>query len=79
MIFNILYQIFKVLNLVIFVWALMSWIPALRGSSFYRALDSIIDPILAPIRKVIPPIGGTFDISPMILLIGLQLILSLLK
>jgi YggT family protein len=79
MIFNILYQVFKVLNLVIFVWAIMSWIPTLRESSFYKALDSIIDPILAPIRKVIPPIGGTFDISPMILLIGLQILLSLLR
>jgi YggT family protein len=40
-------------------------------------LDRIVNPMLAPIRRVIPPMGG-IDLSPIILLIGIQIIQSLL-
>jgi uncharacterized protein YggT (Ycf19 family) len=29
-------------------------------------LGRFTEPIISPIRKVVPPIGGTIDISPMI-------------
>ncbi len=37
-----------------------------------RALDRVVEPLLAPIRRVLPPVGG-LDFSPLvlILLIGL--------
>jgi YggT family protein len=37
-----------------------------------RVLSSITEPLLAPLRRVIPPIGGAFDLSPLIVLIGLR-------
>ena len=42
-----------------------------------RAVDSIVEPMLAPIRRVIPPLG-MFDLSPLVLLILIQLISNLL-
>jgi YggT family protein len=42
-----------------------------------RTLDSIVEPMLAPIRRVVPPIG-MIDFSPLILLILIQLISNLL-
>jgi YggT family protein len=42
-----------------------------------RALDSIVEPMLAPIRRVIPPIG-MIDLSPLVLLLLIQLISNLL-
>lgn len=42
-----------------------------------RALDSLVAPMLAPIRKVVPP-AGMFDFSPVILLILIQLLGSVL-
>jgi YggT family protein len=42
-----------------------------------RTLDSIVQPILAPIRRYIPPIG-MFDISPLVLIILIQVIESVL-
>jgi len=36
-------------------------------------LDKIIDPILIPIRKLIPPVGMV-DLSPIILIIVVQLV-----
>lgn len=42
-----------------------------------RAVDAIVEPMLAPLRRVIPPLG-MFDISPIVLLILIQLISNLL-
>ena len=36
-------------------------------------IDRIVDPLLRPIQRIIPPIGG-LDISPIILLIIVQLL-----
>ncbi len=38
-------------------------------------VDQIIDPLLAPIRRAIPPIG-MFDLSPLVLIILVQVIFS---
>lgn len=38
-----------------------------------RALDSVVDPLLAPIRRVVPAAGG-LDFSPAILLILIQIV-----
>lgn len=42
-----------------------------------RTLDGIVEPMLAPIRKVLPPIG-MFDFSPLVLIILIEVIESLL-
>lgn len=41
-----------------------------------NALDRIVDPLLAPIRKVVPPIQN-IDFSPLIFIILLEVITSL--
>lgn len=38
-----------------------------------KALDSIVQPMLAPIRRIMPP-TGMFDFSPFVLLIVIQLV-----
>jgi YggT family protein len=42
-----------------------------------RTLDSIVGPLLAPIRRILPPVG-MFDFSPMVLIILIQLIQEIL-
>ena len=37
-----------------------------------RGVDNIVEPLLAPIRRVIPPLG-MIDISPLILILLIQL------
>lgn len=60
---------------IIFGYVLMSWIgqngynPSLAMIS--NLLRDLAAPILAPVRRIIPPIGG-FDLSPLFLLISLQ-------
>lgn len=38
-----------------------------------RTLDSLVGPLLTPIRRVLPPVGA-FDFSPMVLLILVWLV-----
>jgi len=42
-----------------------------------RWLDSVVEPMLAPIRRVLPAIGP-LDFSPLVLLILIQLVQDLL-
>jgi len=42
-----------------------------------NALDRIVAPFLTPIRRVVPPLGG-FDLSPLILIILVEMLSSIL-
>ena len=45
--------------------------------AFYGAINRFMDPVLRPIRNMLPNLGGV-DISPVILLLGLFFLRSLL-
>ena len=66
---------------IVFIYVLMSWIsqggynPSMLMIS--TVLRELADPILAPVRRFIPPIGG-FDLTPIFVLIGLQAIAQML-
>jgi len=68
---------FTLLNLAILARVLLSWF---RVSPYHPLVDflyRVTEPILAPLRRVIPPIGMV-DISPVIALILLQIIQQVL-
>jgi len=54
------------------VYAVVSWLPGLRGR-WTEYLARIIEPLLLPIRQVIPSIAG-LDLSFLVLFFVLQLI-----
>jgi YggT family protein len=57
----------NVLTILIFIWVIASWV--LNPYHPVReALDRIVEPLLAPIRRVLPTTGA-IDFSPMILMI----------
>jgi len=76
---NLINLIFDILILLIFVDVIGSWVVALRirlPDAVFRLLEvvhSLIAPIMEPVRRIIPPIGG-LDLSPIVVLIGLQVI-----
>jgi YggT family protein len=76
---GILNLVFDILIFLIFVDVIGSWIQMLRvqlPDAVYRLLHmvhSVVAPIMEPIRRIIPPIGG-LDLTPLVALIGLQLI-----
>ncbi len=66
--------LFTLLGFAIIARALVSWVPIDRYHPVVRILDQITDPILAPLRRVIPPIGGAIDITPIVALILIQIL-----
>lgn len=43
-----------------------------------RFLDGIVQPLLAPIQRILPPVGG-LDFSPLVLLILIDIVSRLLR
>lgn len=62
----------------VLIYALMSWFAGAGRSPVGDVLERLCEPLLAPFRRVIPPIGG-LDLSALFLLIALQAVLILLR
>lgn len=62
----------------IIIYVILSWVAPGTYSPAGALLASICEPLLAPVRRVIPPIGG-LDLSALFVLIGLQALLILLR
>ena len=60
------------------IWAVLSWIVTDQRSPAGEALSDIIEPLLRPIRRVMPRLEG-LDLSPMVLCVLLGLMLKLLE
>ena len=63
-------------SLVVLVAVVMSWLPQGRRNPLATIVDSLTEPVLVPIRRVLPAVGG-LDFSPMVLLIGLRVLRGL--
>ena len=62
---GIICALLSLYTLVLIVRAVLSWFPIRPDSGLIpvlRALDTIIDPVLMPLRRIIPP-AGMFDLS----------------
>jgi YggT family protein len=64
------YYAAQIYVVVLLVYAIVSWIPDIRGP-WVRYLGMFIEPLLMPIRRIIPPIGG-LDIAFLVLLLIVQ-------
>jgi YggT family protein len=70
---------------IIFVWVIASWLqmfgvintrnPMVRN--ILNALSAFVEPVIAPIRRVIPSMGG-LDLSPIILIFALYFVRDML-
>jgi YggT family protein len=49
--------------------ALISWVNPDPFNPIVRFLHAVTQPLLKPIRRLVPPLGGRIDISPIILII----------
>ncbi len=67
----------NLLIILIFIWVILSWILS-PYHPLREALDRIVEPMLAPIRRVIPSVG-MIDLSPMILMILIELASRILQ
>lgn len=64
-----------VLIALIIARSLMTWFPVSPRNQFVQFLDRVTEPLLAPFRRLIPPIG-IFDVSSMVVIILLYIMIQ---
>lgn len=64
--------VFEIFKISIILQAILSWVAPTAYSPITTLLYSLNEPLLRPARNVIPPVGG-LDLSPLIVLVGLQI------
>lgn len=80
-IFEILLLLIGVARTVIFIHFIMSWLISFNVlnarqpfvQNLWYGLERILQPVYQPIRRVLPNLGG-LDLSPIVALIGLEII-----
>ena len=68
----------QVLTFAIIARALLSWFPLPATNPITSLLHAITEPILAPLRRVVPRVG-MLDITPLIAILLLQALYRLLS
>jgi YggT family protein len=74
--FQIIEFLLNILKWIVIIQAILSWLVAFNVINTYNdfvrqflyALDKILNPLLNPIRRVLPDLGG-LDFSPMVLIL----------
>jgi YggT family protein len=68
--FDLLRVAFSLLSGLVIAFALLSWVQA--QSPLSGVLERVVHPVLAPIRRLLPLVGGV-DLSPLVLLVLIQI------
>ncbi len=70
---HVIASLINLLTMAIFFRAILSWIRPDPYNPIVRALNAITDPILDPLRRIIPRMG-MMDISPLVAIIVLAIL-----
>jgi len=85
MIIRIVVDLLQAYLFVLFVRIILTWFPIdpwSKAARAYNLLAKVTDPVLIPLRRLIPPIrlGGTaIDLSPIILFVGISVLVQFLR
>ena len=69
---EIIHRLFQFLTIIVIVKVVLSYFMS-PFDPIRRTIDRIIDPLLAPIKRYVPPVG-MLDLSPIVLIILIQII-----
>jgi YggT family protein len=68
----------ELLFLAIIIRAVLSWLPGVSAlQPVARFFNKITDPLIEPIRRRLPPVGG-FDVSPIVAVLLIWVVESIL-
>jgi YggT family protein len=69
----ILIKIIDLYSLIVFVAVILSWFQLPYDNPVVQIVNRLTEPLLQPIRRVLPTMGR-MDFSPIVLLVGLQML-----
>jgi YggT family protein len=64
-------------SFVILAAVILSWVRLPEDNALVRFVNAATEPVLGPIRRALPDMGG-LDVSPMIVLFGLRMLRRML-
>jgi YggT family protein len=70
---TIIQAIFGLLQLLVLARVIVSWIRPDPYNPIVRAIYQLTEPIMEPVRRLLPTAGG-LDFSPIVVLLGLSLL-----
>jgi len=70
----VIHLVFLCYTILLFIRVVGSWFPKVAGHSFMRFVVHYTDPYLGIFRRLIPPIGGALDLSPLLGFFVLQML-----
>ncbi len=76
--YTFVYYLVQILTFAIFARAIISWFPINPSNPLMVILRQVTDPILAPLRRIVPSVG-MIDITPMVAIIILQIIATVVE
>lgn len=74
---NFVALVCNILSFAIFLRAIISWFPISPNNSLVAVLYQVTEPIIAPLRRVVPTLG-MIDITPLVAMVLLQIVASTL-
>jgi YggT family protein len=69
-VYGVVSYFLNVYLLLMLVYALVSWVPSIRGR-WSDVVARLVEPVLIPVRRIIPPLGG-FDLSFLVVILIIQ-------
>lgn len=70
---SLLLLLLDLYSIVVLVAVVLSWIQLPPDNPLVRFTRAVVDPVLEPIRRLLPSFGG-FDLSPMVLLLTISVL-----
>jgi YggT family protein len=74
---DLLRTLIDVYATIILVRVVLSWLPVDQDQPWARFIVGVTEPVVGPIRRVLPPLGG-LDFSPLVAMLLLQLLRNML-
>jgi len=77
---DVICAVLRIYVLVVIARVIFSWVrvtPGTAVASIYSVIYNLTEPVLGPLRRAIPPMrmgAGAIDLSPLIIIIGVQLV-----
>ena len=78
LLFQVIDMVFNILQIIIIVRVVLSWISHNPSNQFIRIIYQVSEPILKPIREILPITGMGFDLSHIVAFFLLGLLKKIL-
>lgn len=68
----------RLVEYIILIRAILYWLSLEEKNEFTRLMVTITEPILKPVRALVPPLGNGIDLSPIVIFLLLHIASELL-